>query len=102
MSSKKELLVRKVAALEVQLSALEQDRQGLSEQLTQARSVNETLENSLSEAQRHILQLEITKSQLEIQLQTVTQANELIQGESLMCFASLDPRGQRAFCSASK
>ncbi|XP_061298055.1 centrosome-associated protein CEP250-like [Pezoporus flaviventris] len=81
MSSKKELLVRKVAALEVQLSALEQDRQGLSEQLTQARSVNETLENSLSEAQRHILQLEITKSQLEIQLQTVTQANELIQGE---------------------
>ncbi|XP_062460088.1 centrosome-associated protein CEP250 [Pezoporus occidentalis] len=81
MSSKKELLVRKVAALEVQLPALEQDRQGLSEQLTQARSVNETLENSLSEAQRHILQLEITRSQLEIQLQTVTQANELIQGE---------------------
>ncbi|XP_065547532.1 centrosome-associated protein CEP250-like isoform X4 [Lathamus discolor] len=81
MCSEKKLLVHKVAALEVQLAALEQDRQGLSEQLTPARSVNEPLEYSLSEAQQDILQLEITKSQLETQLETVTQANEVIQGE---------------------
>ncbi|XP_010017990.1 PREDICTED: centrosome-associated protein CEP250-like, partial [Nestor notabilis] len=80
-ASNEELLVHKVAVLEVQLAALVQDRQGLSLQLTRARSVNEILEYSLSEAQRRIPQLEITRRQLEIQLQTVTQANEVIQGE---------------------
>ncbi|XP_074669766.1 centrosome-associated protein CEP250-like [Strix aluco] len=39
------------------------------------------LESSLFEAQRHLSQLEITRSQLEIQLHTVTQAKEVIQGK---------------------
>ena len=52
--------------------------------LTTHRSVKETLEPSLFEAQRHLSQLEITRSQLEIQLHAVTQAKEVIQGESLL------------------
>ncbi|XP_009287557.1 PREDICTED: centrosome-associated protein CEP250-like, partial [Aptenodytes forsteri] len=44
-------------------------------------SVKETLESSLFEAQQHLSQLEIARSQLEIQLHTVTQAKEVIQGE---------------------
>jgi len=54
------------------------------------RSVKETLESSLFEAQQHLSQLEIARSQLEIRLHTVTQAKEVIQGENLMCFVSDD------------
>jgi len=46
--------------------------------------VKETLESSLFEAQQHL-------SQLKIQLGTVTQAKEAIQGESVTCFVSGDP-----------
>ncbi|XP_074698827.1 centrosome-associated protein CEP250 isoform X3 [Strix aluco] len=81
VSKEKEFLVHEKAALEVRLAALQRDRQGLSEQLAEARSVKETLESSLFEAQQHLSQLEITRSQLEIQLHTVTQAKEVIQGE---------------------
>ncbi|XP_050763490.1 centrosome-associated protein CEP250-like isoform X2 [Gymnogyps californianus] len=77
----KELLVHEKAALEVRLAAVERDRQGLSEQLAEARSAKETLESRLFEAQQHLSQLEIAGSQLEIQLHTVTQAKEVIQGE---------------------
>ncbi|XP_042656756.1 centrosome-associated protein CEP250 isoform X3 [Tyto alba] len=77
----KEFLVHEKAALEVRLEAVERDRQGLSEQLAEARSVKETLESSLFEAQQHLSQLEISSSQLEIQLHTVMQAKEVIQGE---------------------
>lgn len=59
------------------------------------RSVKDTLESSLFEAQQHLSQLEISRSQLEIQLHTVTQAKEVIQGESFMCFVSGDPPAQR-------
>lgn len=52
------------------------------------RSVKDTLESSLFEAQQHSSHLEITKSQLEIQLHTIIQAKEVIQGESLMYFIS--------------
>ncbi|XP_074697996.1 uncharacterized protein LOC141930691 [Strix aluco] len=81
VSKEKEFLEHEKAALEVRLAALQWDRQGLSEQLAEARSVKETLESSLFEAQQHFSQLEITRSQLEIQLHTVTQAKEVIQGE---------------------
>ncbi|KAM6340258.1 uncharacterized protein FN964_011654 [Alca torda] len=60
---------------------MERDRQGLLEQLSEARSVKETLESSLFEAQQHLSELEITRSHLEIQLHTVAQAKEVIQGE---------------------
>ncbi|KAM9650012.1 uncharacterized protein ACIBXB_011988 [Morphnus guianensis] len=41
----------------------------------------ETLESGLLEAQQRLCQLEIARSQLEIQLHTVRQAKEVIQGE---------------------
>ncbi|KAK4812577.1 hypothetical protein QYF61_009749 [Mycteria americana] len=81
VSKEKELLAHEKAALEVRLAATERDRQGLSEQLAEARSAKETLESSLFEAQQHLSQLEIARSQLEIQLRTVTQSKEVIQGE---------------------
>ncbi|XP_074742528.1 centrosome-associated protein CEP250-like [Strix uralensis] len=81
VSKEKEFLEHEEAALEVRLAALQRDRQGLSEQLAEARLVKETLESSLFEAQRHFSQLEITRSQLEIHLDRVTQAKEVIQGE---------------------
>ncbi|XP_075269570.1 uncharacterized protein LOC142360521 [Opisthocomus hoazin] len=73
-SKEEELLVQEKAALQLRLAAMERDRQGLSEQLAEASSVKETLESSLFEAQQHL-------SQLKIQLGTVTQAKEAIQGE---------------------
>ncbi|XP_074789436.1 centrosome-associated protein CEP250-like [Athene noctua] len=48
-------------------------------------SVKEMLESSLFEAQQHSSQLAITRSPLEIQLHTVRQAKEVIQGE-VKCF----------------
>ncbi|KAM6378665.1 centrosome-associated protein CEP250-like [Pluvialis apricaria] len=45
------------------------------------RSVKETLECRLFEAQQRLSQLEIARSHLEMQLHTVTQAREVIQGE---------------------
>lgn len=65
---------------------------------TTCRSVKDTLESSLFEAQQQLSHLEITKSQLEIQLHTVIQAKEVIQGESLMYFASV----VHLQCSAEK
>jgi len=53
--------------------------------------VKETLESSRFEAQQHLSQLEMARSQLEIQLGTVTQAKVAIQGESIMCVVSGDP-----------
>ncbi|XP_074461570.1 uncharacterized protein LOC141750428 isoform X1 [Larus michahellis] len=79
--AEKELLVREKAALEVRLAAMERERQGLSEQLAEARSGKETVECSLLEAQQHLSELEITRSHLETQLHAVAQAKEVIQGE---------------------
>ncbi|CAM9144037.1 unnamed protein product, partial [Bubo scandiacus] len=90
VSKEKELLEHEKAALEVRLAALQRDRQGLSEQLAEARSVKEMLESSLFEAQRHLSHLEITRSQMEIQLHTVMQAKEVIQGESLLFLCELE------------
>ncbi|XP_074740422.1 centrosome-associated protein CEP250-like isoform X3 [Strix uralensis] len=81
------------AHLEQLLKKVEEQREGLQVELrilaeekaetksSSVRSVKETLESSLFEAQQHLSQLEITRSQLEIQLHTVTQAKEVIQGE---------------------
>ena len=55
------------------------------------RSAKETLESSLFEAQQRLSQLEITRSQLEIQLHTVTQAKEVIQGERLIALFLVIP-----------
>ncbi|KAM6288821.1 LOW QUALITY PROTEIN: uncharacterized protein AAHN32_013785 [Aegotheles albertisi] len=82
LCEEKEELVCEKAVLEVRLAAMEQDRQGLSEQLAEARSVRGSLESSLFEAQQHSSQLEIARSQLEAQLDAVTQAKEVIQGEA--------------------
>ncbi|XP_069655616.1 centrosome-associated protein CEP250-like [Haliaeetus albicilla] len=82
VSKEKELLAHEKAALEVRLAATERDRRGLAEQLAEARAGRETLESSLLEAQQRLCQLEIARSQLEIQLQTVRQAKEVIQGEA--------------------
>ncbi|KAM6288867.1 uncharacterized protein AAHN32_013729 [Aegotheles albertisi] len=81
LCEEKEELVCEKAVLEVRLAAMERDRQGLSEQLAEARSVRGSLESSLFEAQQHSSQLEIARSQLEAQLDAVTQAKEVIQGE---------------------
>ncbi|KAM6298838.1 uncharacterized protein AAHN32_008310 [Aegotheles albertisi] len=81
LCEEKEELVREKAVLEVRLAAMERDRQGLSEQLAEARAVRGSLESSLFEAQQHSSQLEIARSQLEAQLDAVTQAKEVIQGE---------------------
>ncbi|XP_069655707.1 centrosome-associated protein CEP250-like [Haliaeetus albicilla] len=82
VSKEKELLAHEKAALEVRLAATERDRRGLAEQLAEARAGRETLESSLLEAQQRLCQLEIARGQLEIQLQTVRQAKEVIQGEA--------------------
>ncbi|XP_059692958.1 centrosome-associated protein CEP250-like [Haemorhous mexicanus] len=66
------------AALEARLTAMERDLQGLSEQLAEARSEKESLQSSLLEAQRHISELEITRSRLEAQVRTATRAQEVI------------------------
>ncbi|XP_071671859.1 centrosome-associated protein CEP250-like isoform X2 [Patagioenas fasciata] len=81
VSEEKEVLVQEKAALELRLAAVERDRQGLSEQLAEARPVKETLARSLFEAQQRVSQLEIARSHLEMRLHTVTQAKDVIQGE---------------------
>ncbi|XP_053921384.1 centrosome-associated protein CEP250-like isoform X2 [Cuculus canorus] len=81
MSREKELLVQEKADLEVRLRDTEWDRRGLSEQLAEARSGKETVESSLLEARQRLSQLEITRSQLEIQLHAVMQTKEVMQGE---------------------
>ncbi|KAM6054218.1 LOW QUALITY PROTEIN: uncharacterized protein VSU04_011452 [Chlamydotis macqueenii] len=101
VTKEKELLVHEKAALEVRLAALERDRQGLSEQLAEARSVRETLQCSLFEAQQHIFELEIARSQLETQVHAVTQAKEVTQGDSFMRFVSGDPPAQGRCCEKS-
>ncbi|CAN8175225.1 unnamed protein product [Coccothraustes coccothraustes] len=66
------------AALEARLTAMERDLQGLAEQLAEARSEKESLQSSLLEAQRHVSELEITRSRLEAQVCTATRAQEVI------------------------
>lgn len=44
------------------------------------------MESSLLAAQQQISQLEETRSHLEAQMLTVTQAKEVIEGENLVCF----------------
>ncbi|NWR76319.1 CP250 protein, partial [Centropus unirufus] len=95
VSKEKELLLQEKAALEVRLAATEQDRQGLSEQLAEVRSGKEGLESNLFEAQQRSSQLEIFRSQLEMQLQAVAQAKEALQGE-VKCLQS-ELEAERAF-----
>ncbi|KAM6113106.1 LOW QUALITY PROTEIN: uncharacterized protein FYW35_008319 [Pterocles gutturalis] len=94
VSQEKELLVHEKAALEARLAAVERHRQGLSEQLAEARSVKETLESSLFEAQQHLFQLKVARSQLEMQLHTVTQAKEVLQGEVTCLQSELEAEKQ--------
>lgn len=58
---------------------------------TTCRSVKETLECSLFEAQQHVSQLEIARSQLELQLHTVTQAKDVIQGDAPRALFLMSP-----------
>lgn len=57
---------------------------------TPCRSEKERLQSSLLQAQRHVSELEMTRSRLEAQVRTATRAQEVILGESLVCFASGD------------
>lgn len=52
--------------------------------LLPCRSAKDVLESSLFEAQQLLSQLGVTKGQLEMQLQTVTQAKEVLQGKRLV------------------
>ncbi|XP_051489297.1 rootletin-like [Apus apus] len=78
-SEEKDLLVHEKAILEKRLAAMEQDGQSLSEQLAEARSAKQALESSLLETQHRLSQLEMVKSDLEIQLHAVTQAKEVME-----------------------
>ncbi|XP_009997065.1 PREDICTED: centrosome-associated protein CEP250-like [Chaetura pelagica] len=78
-SEEKDLLVHEKAILEKRLAAMEQDGQSLSEQLAEARSAKEALESSLLETQHRLSQLEMVKSDLEIQLHAVTQVKEVME-----------------------
>ncbi|KAI1233264.1 hypothetical protein IHE44_0004431, partial [Lamprotornis superbus] len=77
----KELLGQEKAALEGRLAAMEQQQHDLRKQLAETRSAKESLECSLFAAQQQVSQLEITRSHLEAQVLTVTQAKEVIKGE---------------------
>ncbi|KAL9821922.1 uncharacterized protein GJ701_016824 isoform 3-T3 [Geothlypis trichas] len=66
------------AALQARLAATERDLRGLSEQLAEARSEKERLQSSLLQAQRHVSELEMTRSRLEAQVRTATRAQEVI------------------------
>lgn len=46
------------------------------------RSAKELLESSLFQAQQQVSQLEVTNSQLEMKVQAISQAKEVIQGET--------------------
>ncbi|XP_027560848.1 centrosome-associated protein CEP250-like [Neopelma chrysocephalum] len=81
VTREKELLVHERAALEARVAALERDLQGLSEQLAEARSAKESVQCSLFEAQQHVSQLEMVRSHLQLQVHTITQAKEVIQGD---------------------
>ncbi|XP_039239037.1 serine/threonine-protein kinase STE20-like isoform X2 [Pipra filicauda] len=81
VTREKELLVHERAALEARVAAMERDLQGLSEQLAEARSVKESVQCSLFEAQQHVSQLEMVRSHLQLQVHTITQAKEVIQGD---------------------
>ncbi|XP_074730179.1 centrosome-associated protein CEP250-like isoform X4 [Strix uralensis] len=81
------------AHLEQLLKKVEEQREGLQVELrilaeekaetksSSVTSVKETLESSLFEAQQNLSQLEITRSQLEIQLLGLRDCVEVIQGE---------------------
>ncbi|XP_012892805.1 PREDICTED: centrosome-associated protein CEP250-like, partial [Dipodomys ordii] len=92
----KEALVRERAALEVRLQAVERDRQDLTEQLLGLSSAKEQLESSLFEAQQQISVIEVTRGQLEVQIQTITQAKDVIQGEVKCLKLELDTERCRA------
>ena len=53
----------------------------------------EVLESSLFEAQQQNSLTEVTKGQLEVQIQTVTQAKEVIQGENPAGMGTLQSMG---------
>nr|XP_056701511.1 centrosome-associated protein CEP250 [Euleptes europaea] len=81
VSREKELLMHEKAALAVRLEAVERERQTLTQQVTEIRLAKELLEASLFQAQQHVSELEVIRSQLEIQVQTISEAKKVIQGE---------------------
>lgn len=76
-------------------------------------SAKEQLESSLFEAQQQNSLIEVTKGQLEVQIQTVTRAKEVIQGETPTGMGTLRSKGmwkvskavgscQRSCCSQAQ
>ncbi|XP_025022925.1 centrosome-associated protein CEP250 [Python bivittatus] len=80
-SREKESLMREKTALEVRLGIVERDRLTLTEQVSTFRSAKDLLESSLFQAQQQLSQLEVTRGQLEMKIQAISQAKEVIQGE---------------------
>ncbi|XP_063153373.1 centrosome-associated protein CEP250 isoform X2 [Candoia aspera] len=80
-SREKESLMREKTALEVRLGVVERDRLTLTEQVSKFRSAKDLLESSLFQAQKQLSQLEVTRDQLEMKIQAISQAKEVIQGE---------------------
>ncbi|XP_058706326.1 centrosome-associated protein CEP250-like [Poecile atricapillus] len=88
----KELLGQEKAALEGRLAAMGQQQQELCKQLAETRSAKDILESSLSAAQLQISQLEMSRTHLEAQVLTVTQAKAVVEGENLVCFKNEQER----------
>ncbi|KAF7238995.1 hypothetical protein EYD10_14377 [Varanus komodoensis] len=81
VSKEKELLMHEKATLEVRLGYIERERLSLTEQVEEFRSTKDILESSLFQAQQQVSQLEVTTGQLEMKVQAISQAKEVIQGE---------------------
>ncbi|XP_034270022.1 centrosome-associated protein CEP250 isoform X1 [Pantherophis guttatus] len=95
-SREKESLMREKTALEVRLKVVERDRLTLTEQVSKFRSGKDLLESNFFQAQQQLSQLEVTRDQLEMKIQTISQAKEVIQGEVKCLKAELEAAKSKA------
>ncbi|XP_026553497.1 centrosome-associated protein CEP250 isoform X3 [Pseudonaja textilis] len=89
-SREKESLMREKTALEVRLKVVERDRLTLTEQVSKFRSGKDLLESNFFQTQQQLSQLEVTRDQLEMKIQTINQAKEVVQGEVKCLRAELE------------
>ncbi|KAG8131908.1 hypothetical protein E2320_009795 [Naja naja] len=89
-SREKESLMREKTALEVRLKVVERDRLTLTEQVSKFRSGKDLLESNFFQTQQQLSQLEVTRDQLEMKIQTINQAKDVIQGEVKCLRAELE------------
>ncbi|KAL7985443.1 hypothetical protein Chor_004013, partial [Crotalus horridus] len=89
-SREKESLMREKTSLEVRLKVVERDRLTLTEQVSKFRSGKDLLESNLFQAQQQLSQVEVARDQLEMKIQAISQAKEVIQGEVKCLRAELE------------